>query len=158
MENSMLRNLPPEIRTYIYELALNFTKCRLRIQHKGPLDLSRTGLIDCGKADPHPLALSQTCRAFREESDSIFFAVNTFEVLGNALRAAEHTLAKSISLIGEENTQALRSIKLYSTKLLACWCHRGDSSLCKSCEEDVSPLERLYAWSLTQPKKMALHV
>ena len=76
MDNSPLCSLPPELRNYIYELALTqpspIQVITISYPTESPLHL---------KADiPHARALSQTCKQLRQETHQLLYAYNAFVI------------------------------------------------------------------------------
>lgn len=116
MEASLFAKLPGEIRNHIYELALYqpsgitaFTTAPRPHLFK-PTD---TGSI---------LALTQTCKAIREESSTIFYEANKFILItkylgeqydGGENRSASNTgLCVWLDLLGKQNTNALSHVEI----------------------------------------------
>lgn len=87
MDNSPLSNIPPELRTYIYEFCL--------ISQPDPVII---------KARGRPPATLQTCRQIRKECEGIYYATNTFLLE----ETSSNFFAKWLSVIGTENRKTLK--------------------------------------------------
>ena len=143
MDNSPLRKLPPEVRNIIYDLALRSKTgdCHITSTRHRPLVLVR------GQDNRLPLALTQACRAIRQETRDTFFAVNNFVVKVNPGKATLKT-SQFRSFIGEDREHALRRITI-CTDVIDCRCNHGrPARICASCDRFLRDLKKLYKWSL----------
>ena len=111
MKHSPLGRLPPELRNHIYHLALYEPK---------PIVVRPYGyeIVECNKSRtqpppcPSPVALTITCKAIRQESVQVFYAINTFMV-ADAEGSPEHAVMSArdfIAQIRQRNSLAVRSM------------------------------------------------
>lgn len=97
MDNSPLGKLPPELRNYIYKLAMGTGQTIFLLPNQ--TDKSK---LSCYGIPRTCMALPQTCKQIHRESATLFFGSNSFNC-----RNIDH-LKRFIKFIGEENAKAMR--------------------------------------------------
>ncbi|KAK4550179.1 hypothetical protein LTR36_003146 [Oleoguttula mirabilis] len=132
MENSPLRQLPPELCNYIYELALTRDRPLVMFSCSGnprQYPVSR---------QEYPLSLVRTCTVFHNDATQLFYAVNAFQFKLNTfphdradLEGAQ-LLASFLDMIGRTNTCALRSIVIDVGTIWHDQCSRTHRRLLRS--------------------------
>jgi len=112
MDNSPLSKLPPELRNFIYELALHQDK-PFNL-HWSPTQSVREAAWS--HSPKQALALTATCHRIRSECSKLFYATNTFVLdcpdVGLEFDPAryERVLVDFIELIGMQNAATTRSV------------------------------------------------
>lgn len=111
MDIGPFEKLPVELRLHIWEYVL---------QHAKPITLtilsSTHGISHLNFSDsPTPLrtlALTKVCRGLRKECLNLFYALNTFKILGSTSRNPITILETFRSAIGDEACSAIRDATL----------------------------------------------
>lgn len=151
MDNSPLSKLPAEIRNEMYDLALKNDNCKI----------TRQARLSCGSENKHPLALTQTCRAVRQETQLTFFAVNTFTFYGVDHRIALRKLLTFVDNIEELVRHGATRVRVLMTADMLCSCSFVllDFTRCYFFDKVFEMLAELHKWSLQYPQaSLELHL
>lgn len=148
MERSPFGRLPSELRLAIYELTLtvsnedNPATFKPSYSHYSRKVLN---ILSINDTNTHPLALTQTCRAIRQEAVGLFFKHKIFRIVDDYASFPTETFFDFLDFIGDDAISALRVLEVQ---------FRSGNCICMnhpSCLDVVNSMVDLRKWSVKHP-------